>query len=114
MAEKIPRRIVQTDKSADLPLLAKAATSNLRLLNPDFEYLFFDDLQVEEFIDAEFPQYRAVFDSFSPRIQRYDFFRYLAIYRFGGFYFDTDVFLASGIQDLLEFSCVFPFEHLTI
>lgn len=65
MTERIPKRIIQTDKSADLPLLSKAAIVNLRLLNPDFEYLFFDDAQVEEFIDAEFPQYRPVFD-FSP------------------------------------------------
>src|ERR1700740_3607926 len=109
MRGKIPRRIIQTDRSAALPLLAKAAVTNLRLLNPDFEYLFFDDAQVEEFIDAEFPQYRPVFDSFPARIQPYDFFRYLAVYRFGGFYFDTDVFLATGLDDLLEFSCVFPF-----
>jgi len=114
MIEKIPRRIIQTEKSKDLPLLAKAAATNLRLLNPDFEYLFFDDAQVEEFIDAEFPQYRPVFDSFSVRIQRYDLFRYLAVYRLGGFYFDTDVLLASSLEDLLEFSCVFPFEHLSI
>ena len=71
-------------------------------------------LQVEEFIDDEFPQYRPVFDSFSVKIQRYDLFRYLAVYRFGGFYFDTDVLLASSLEDLLEFSCVFPFEHLSI
>jgi inositol phosphorylceramide mannosyltransferase catalytic subunit len=114
MIEKIPRRIIQTEKSRDLPLLAKAAATNLRLLNPNFEYLFFDDAQVEEFIDGEFPEYRPVFDSFSVRIQRYDLFRYLAVYRFGGFYFDTDVLLASGLEDLLEFSCVFPFEHLSI
>jgi hypothetical protein len=114
MTEKIPRRIIQTDKSAALPLLAKAAATNLRLLNPDFEYMFFDDAQVEEFIDAEFPQYRHVFDSFSAPIQCYDLFRYLAIYHFGGFYFDTDVFLASGLESLLEFSCVFPFEHLSM
>jgi hypothetical protein len=114
MTEKIPRRIIQTGKSANLPLLAKAAATNVRMLNPDFEYLFFDDAQVEEFIDAEFPEYRPVFDSFSARIQRYDFFRYLVVYRFGGFYFDTDVFLASSLEDLLGFSCVFPFEHLSI
>src|SRR6266480_2435075 len=107
-------RIIQSDKSAYLPLLARAATSNLRLFNPDFEYLFFDDSQVEQFIDVEFPQYRPVFNSFTARIQRYDFFRYLAVYRFGGFYFDTDVLLASGLEDLLEFGCVFPFEHLSI
>jgi hypothetical protein len=111
MTANIPRRIIQTNKSADLPLLDKAAATNLRLLNPDFEYLFFDDPRVEQFIDAVFPQYRPVFDSFPARIQRYDLFRYLAVYHFGGFYFDTDVFLASGLEDLLEFSCVFPFEH---
>ena len=114
MIERIPRRIIQTEKSKDVPLLAKASTTNLRLLNPDFEYLFFDDARVEEFIDAEFPQYRSVLNSFPVRIQRYDFFRYLAVYRFGGFYFDTDVLLASGLEDLLEFGCVFPFEQLSI
>jgi hypothetical protein len=114
MIEKIPRRIIQTEKSRDLPLLAKAAATNLRLLNPSFEYLFFDDVQVGQFIDDEFPQYRPVFDSFSVKIQRYDLFRYLAVYRLGGFYFDTDVLLASSLEDLLEFSCVFPFEHLSI
>jgi hypothetical protein len=114
MTEKIPRRIIQTDKSRDLPLLARAASVNLRLLNPDFEYLFFDDAQVEAFIDAEFPQYRPVVDSFPVRIQRYDLFRYLAVYRFGGFYFDTDVILASPLEDLLRCGCVFSFEHLGI
>jgi inositol phosphorylceramide mannosyltransferase catalytic subunit len=114
MRERIPKRIIQTSRSADLPLLARAATSSLRLLNPDFEYMFFDDAQVERFIDVEFPQYRSIFESFPVRIQRYDFFRYLAVYRFGGFYFDTDVLLASGLQDLLSFGCVFPFEHLSL
>ncbi len=85
---------------------------NLRLLNPDFEYLFFDDAQVEEFIDAEFPQYRRVIDLFSMRIQRYDLFRYLAVYHLGGFYFDIDMLLASTLEDLLGFGCIFPFEQL--
>jgi inositol phosphorylceramide mannosyltransferase catalytic subunit len=113
MAPKIPRRIIQTGKSRSLPLLAQSAAANLRLLNPDFEYLFFDDADVEAFIDAEFPQYRPLIDSFTARIQRYDLFRYLAVYHLGGFYFDTDVFLASGLDDLLEFGCVFPFEQLS-
>jgi inositol phosphorylceramide mannosyltransferase catalytic subunit len=127
MPRKIPRRIVQvwgslsamspvsaTEKRADLPLSAKAASVNLRLLNPDFEYLFFDDCRIDQLIDAEFPQYRPVFDAFPKRIQRFDFFRYLAVYHFGGFYFDTDVYLARGLEDLLDFGCVFPFEHLSM
>lgn len=114
LPERIPKRIIQTDRSRELPLLARAASANLRLLNPDFEYLFFDDADVEEFIEAEFPYYRPIMDSFPVRIQRYDFFRYLAIYRFGGFYFDTDVLLASPLDDLLGFGCVFSFEELGI
>jgi mannosyltransferase OCH1-like enzyme len=67
--------------------------------------MFFDDAQVEDFIDSEFLQYRSLFDSASVRIQRYDFFRYLAVYRLGGFSFNTDVILASSFQSLLDFGC---------
>jgi hypothetical protein len=109
----IPKRILQTGKSRDLPLKERAAVCNLKLLNPDFEYLFFDDQQVEEFIDRHFPQYRSVFDSFPFRIQRYDFFRYLAVYHYGGFYFDLDVFLAADLAAFLGAACVFPCEGLT-
>jgi hypothetical protein len=114
MNPKIPKRIIQTGKSLDLPLFSKASAMNIRLLNPDFEYLFFDDNQVVKFIDEKFPEYRGVFDAFRVPIQRYDFFRYLAVYHFGGFYFDLDVFLASSLSGLLDFGCVFPFEDLTI
>jgi hypothetical protein len=86
----------------------------IKNLNPGYEYLFFDDRDVGAFIDREFPQYHKVFESFPFHIQRYDFFRYLAIYRHGGFYFDLDVLLATGLSPLLQSSCVFPFECLTI
>jgi inositol phosphorylceramide mannosyltransferase catalytic subunit len=111
---KIPKRIIQTGKSVDLPLLSKAAAVNVRLLNPDFEYMFFDNNGVDQFIDKHFPEYRGIFDTFRFPIQRYDFFRYLAVYHFGGFYFDLDVFMALNLADLLEHSCVFPYEGFTI
>src|SRR5262249_55737306 len=88
--------------------------ANIRLLNPDFEYLHFDDKQVIDFIEKEFPKYRILFDSFPINIQKYDFFRYLAVYRLGGFYLDMDVFLASNLSSLVDDGCVFPFEALTI
>ena len=114
MKKRIPPRIIQTGKNSDLPLLARAAASNLKCLNPGFEYLFFDDDQVAAFIRDEFPQHQDVFERFPIRIQKYDFFRYLAVFRLGGFYFDLDVFLAKGLQALLEHACVFPFEELTL
>src|SRR5262245_37394105 len=114
MQAGIPRRIIQTAKSRDLPLLEQAVVANIRLLNPDFEYLFFDDADVERFIDEHFSQHRELVESFPVRIQRYDFFRYLAIFHLGGFYLDTDVLLARGLDDLCGFGCVFPFEELSI
>jgi hypothetical protein len=114
MEDTIPKRIIQTARSQELPLKAKAAVAGLRALNPDFEYLFFDDAQVVTFIEKEFPQYRSIFESFRFPIQKYDFFRYLAVFRLGGFYFDTDVFFAAGLSGLLGHSCVFPFEELTL
>lgn len=113
MSAPIPRRIIQTSKSLDLTLLEQAAVANVRLLNPDFEYMFFDNQQVEDFFSHEYPQYRHVFESFAVPIEKYDFFRYLAIYRFGGFYLDMDVLLASGLSPLTAHECVFPFERLT-
>jgi len=83
-------------------------------LNPDFEYRFFDDEQVSAFIQSEFPEYHEVFESLPFPIQKYDFFRYLAVFRLGGFYFDTDVFFATGLHELLVHRCVFPFEELTL
>jgi mannosyltransferase OCH1-like enzyme len=72
---RIPPRLIQTGRSRDLSLTERAIVANLRLLNPEFEWLFFDDADVEAFIDREFPQHRRTFDSFPVRIQKYDFFR---------------------------------------
>lgn len=110
----IPKRIIQIWGGGNaLPLLCQASSANVRLLNPDFEYLLFDDDRINRFIRQQSPDYRLVLDSFRFPIQRYDFLRYLIIYRYGGFYFDMDVLLASGLSDLLNFDCVFPFERLT-
>jgi hypothetical protein len=111
MHAQIPKRIIQTGKSRLLPLRQRTAVSTVKLLNADFEHLFFDDDDVNAFIENESPEYRRVFASYRFPIQRIDFFRYLAIYRYGGFYFDTDVYLARGVSSLLQYGCVFPFER---
>ena len=113
----IPRRFIQIyvrEASSGLPPLAKAAMTNLRLLHPDWEHLFFDDLEVSRFMASESPLHQSVFNGFRYPIQRFDFFRYLAIFRLGGFYFDLDVLLSRPISDLTCYEAVFPFEELTL
>jgi hypothetical protein len=110
----IPRRIIQTARSSNLPPLARAAATNLRLLHPDWSFEFFDDAAVADFMAREDAKYQAVFAGFPRKIQRFDFFRYLAVYRLGGFYFDLDVFLSKSLDPLSSHDCVFPFEELTL
>jgi len=86
---------------------------NVRLLHPEYEYVFFDDAHVEAFIQEQCTEWRDAFRSFRFRIQRYDFFRYVAVYHYGGFYLDVDVFLAEALTPLTSMECVFPFEELT-
>src|SRR5690606_983945 len=104
----IPRRIIQTGKSRDLPPPARASARMLQLLHPDWDYMFFDDEDVRAFIALEYPQHRGLFETFPHPIQRYDLFRYLAVLRFGGFYFDLDVMAWQPLDALRAHGCVFP------
>lgn len=108
----IPKVIIQTGP-ADLPLRVRAAMKSVRLLHPDFECMFFDDERVTAFIEEQRTEWRDAYQSFAFKIQRYDFFRYLAVYRYGGFYLDLDVLLAEDLTTLVSSECVFPFEELT-
>src|SRR5207248_2357407 len=119
MQSGIPARIIHVyspaiGRSEELGLFNQAAIATVRLLNPDFEHVLFGRREMAEFIGAEFPQFRRVMDSLPGPIQRFDLFRYLAVYRLGGFYFDLDVFLARSLKPLLDCQCVFAFEELTI
>ena len=110
----IPKRIIQTARTKDLSRLARASATNLKLLHPDWDYQFFDDQAVLDFLMAEFPSFEKVFHGFRFNIQKYDFFRYLAVYRLGGFYFDLDIVLSKQLGCLLPNANVFPFEELTL
>jgi inositol phosphorylceramide mannosyltransferase catalytic subunit len=119
MHNKIPARIIHiyaapAGQSGELPLFNQAALTNARLLHPDFEHVLFGKDEMDGFLRKEFPQFQEIIASFPQPIQRLDFFRYLAVYRLGGFYFDTDVFLARSLKPLLNSECVFAFEELTI
>lgn len=118
---RIPKRVIHIwgspsgkSPAAPLPLAARAAAVNARLLHPDFDYCLFDDAKIADFLEREFPEYREVFWRFPFPIQRFDFFRYLAIYRLGGFYLDLDVYLARSLETMRTHACVFPFEELTL
>jgi len=119
MANRIPARIIHVysppaGESEEVSLLNQAALVNARLLHPDFDHVVFGTREMEELVAKDFPEFQEIMASFLLPIQRFDFFRYLAVYRLGGFYFDLDVFLGTSVKPLLNCECVFAFEELTI
>jgi len=110
----IPKRLFQTSKTAKLSPIERAAQRNLQLLHPEWEYQFYDDDKIIDFVRKNFPDLFSVFVGFPRAIQRVDLFRYLVVYKFGGFYFDLDVFFSEPIDEVTPYSAVFPFEELTI
>jgi mannosyltransferase OCH1-like enzyme len=116
----IPKIIIQTWKTEDTPKESKGylgvssdPTSFIKTLrdkNPDFEYKFFDDKEVVRFIETYYPEYVDLFNGLE-NISKFDFFRYLAIYKYGGFYFDIDMTINHSLAPLTEgHTAIFPKE----
>jgi hypothetical protein len=109
----IPRRIIQTWKTTAPTGKWKDWHERLQQLHPTFEYLLFNDAAIERFIAAEFPDRLGLYRGIRGRrlVQRFDLFRMMAIYKYGGFYFDMDVSMVRSLEPLLNESAVFPFEE---
>lgn len=106
----IPKIIIQTWKTCQLNNIFAENQRKVRGLNPDYKYIFFDDVGVDEFVKQKFPEYWDFFSRLADRIEQIDVFRYLAIYNYGGFYLDMDMDLRSSLDTLCNNSCVFSVE----
>jgi mannosyltransferase OCH1-like enzyme len=110
---KIPKIIIQTWKTADIPVKYEKMVNSLKTLNPEYKYKFFSDVDIEKFLTEHYPDYLVTYKKLPIVIQKIDFFRYIAIYHFGGFYFDLDM---NGLEPLdemlLKNECVFPVDEI--
>jgi mannosyltransferase OCH1-like enzyme len=69
-------------------------------MNPDYEYVLWDDADNRAFISSHFPWFLSIFDSYARNIQRADAVRYFYLYYYGGIYAD------------LDFECLKPMDTL--
>ena len=106
----IPKLIIQTWKDNNIPEKYRGLLKKLRDNNREFNYMFYTDENIKTFMENHYPEYLSVFNNFEYPIQKIDFFRYLVIYKFGGFYFDLDMDIDRSLDDLLENEVVFPKE----
>lgn len=107
---KIPKIIIHTWKSNEIPQKYDKDIESLRKFNPDFEFKFFSDQDIEQFLKDNYPEYFLIYEKLPIKIQKIDYFRYVALYHFGGFYFDLDITGLKSLSDLCDKSCIFPID----
>jgi len=104
--------IIQTWKTKTVPGHYENFVRKVKNMNLKWNYMFFDDDDILEFIQMKMPEYYGTFCELSGKIQQIDFFRYLAIYYYGGVYLDLDIDLVRSLDDFvgMDYNCVFPIE----
>jgi len=96
----IPKIIVQTWKTKNVPLKYINDVKSIKKYNSDFQFLFFSDEEIDEFLKKYYPIYYESYLKLPVKIQKIDYFRYIAIYHYGGFYFDLDMRGMYPLNDL--------------
>ena len=98
----IPKVIVQTFKTKKLPFLTRWQIARARRKNPQYKYLYFDDVAVDAFIRDSFDDevYR-LYRRINIGAAKGDFFRYAFLLKHGGVYLDIDSCLAKNLDGLI-------------
>ena len=122
--EPIPRIVIQiwvdktqlkTGNYKEPPKIPKDQIEymeKMRKLNPEFQHLFFDGRDIKRFFESNYPEYYDTYKRLPAFIQKLDFFRYLAVYHYGGFYFDMDVEPNKPLDAaILNHQAVFPIDE---
>lgn len=109
--ELIPKIIIQTGPNKMNPKY-KSYVDLMKKKNPTFKCMYFNDDDIEVFLKKNYPNYYETYKKLPVFIQKIDFFRYIAVYHYGGFYFDLDIKMLKGIDEpLLNHSCIFPVDE---
>lgn len=100
--QKIPKLIWQTSKSSP-PQQAYPLIKSWIDLNPDYKWLFMDDVRCDNFIKDNFnTEFYAMYKSLPYGVMRADVWRVAIVYVYGGVYVDTDCKCITPISTWLN------------
>lgn len=110
-ARHIPYSLVQTFKTNRVPTAMYNATRTWIDRNPTYDYLFFDDVTVLDYVTNGFlcqnfnfskEELVRAFLSIRPGAGKADLFRYLIVYERGGVYMDIDTICFRALDDFID------------
>lgn len=97
----IPKKILQTYKTFNS--VPSYVVNNIKKLNQDWEYCFYDDNDCINFLNKEFGKsFVDKFNSFEKGAHKSDLFRICWLYINGGVYIDIDTELIIGLNDIVK------------
>jgi hypothetical protein len=96
--QKIPKIIWQTMTTNKVPIFMKKYSDSWIELNPEYEYKFYDDADIIEFIEIHFPSFLEGYKKIKYGASKADLWRYLIIYKYGGIYADIDCRCIKPLQ----------------
>lgn len=99
----IPKIIFQTFKNKELPFMARLMQHWHKWLNPDYRYEFYDDKRILEFVTSVYePSISNAYARLDIGAAKADFFRYLALFHFGGVYLDLDAYMTKPLDKFIQ------------
>jgi mannosyltransferase OCH1-like enzyme len=92
----------QTYKDNILPPNLQFCKNSVHKYMNNYKYHFWTDKDMYNFIETKYPEYNNLFNYLTPKIKKIDFFKYLVIYEYGGFYIDLDMEIFKDPTDLIN------------
>lgn len=96
----IPKIIMQTWKTSELPDVWKPSQASILKYMPNWKYVLMTDEMNRAFVQEHFPSFLSYYDAFPYGIQRADAIRYCWLYVHGGLYLDCDFELQGPLDEL--------------
>jgi mannosyltransferase OCH1-like enzyme len=99
----IPRIIMQTNESYDVPKKMYDAMMTVSFKNPDYQYIYFDSERRKQYITDNFgSEMLEVYDTLIPGAFKADLFRYCFLFKTGGVYVDSGMVAKLSLSSLIK------------
>ena len=100
---EIPKKIHQTWYTKNVPYLIKRNINYMKNLNPEFEYFFYDDEDILDYIKKNYDdRILRAYKKLKIGASKADYFRYLVLYKEGGIYLDLDALIIKNLNNLIK------------
>lgn len=89
---------------SELPEEINENINKLKALNPGWEYRYYDETAVQEYLKVHYPELISLYNSISQvyGAAKADFFRYLLLYNEGGIYLDLKSTINRPLDEVLN------------